>query len=290
MTPPPSQVRDGPSRTAQAVAAARSVGLRGLYDEVAPHVLSDGRQRLVRALRGTIESSPAGETVINTLTAGLAGHAALRMHAVDRAIDDGLAAGCQQLVVLGAGYDTRAWRLSALEGCRVLEVDLPATQRLKQRCLQDLAPVASVEFAPADLAEDDLATVLSDSAHDPARPTMWVWEAVAPYLPRPAVLATVDAIADRSAPGSHLAMSVARPELLGRGSISTLLSPAARGLFAGIGESLRSTFDDQDITAVLETAGFTGVTCTGHEDWARGAGRSPLSDPFAAERLVTAHR
>lgn len=281
--------RNGPSRTAQAVAAARAVGLRDLHDPLAAHVLSDGRRRLVRALRRTIETSPAGETVVNTLTAGLAGHAALRMHAVDQAVQAGLDAGCRQVVVLGAGYDTRAWRLRGLAGCHVVEVDLPDTQAVKQRCLEGLTPVTPVMFAAADLSDDTLAHALSTTGHERDRPTVWVWEAVAPYLPHDAVQATVEAIAELSAPASHLAMTVARPELLGSGPVSALLSPAARGLFAGIGEPLRSTHDDDDIRRLLTDVGFHGVRVTGHEDWAHDAGRTPLHDAFAAERLAVAH-
>ena len=289
MTPPPRR-RGGPSRTAQAVAAGRAVGLRDLHDPVAVHVLPDARARLVGALRRTIEASPSGETVVNTLTAGLAGHAAFRMHAVDAAVRGAVDATCRQVVVLGAGYDTRAWRLDELAGCHLVEVDLPATQAVKQRRLAGRTPVTPVGYAPADLAEDALDRALAPTGHDREQPTVWVWEAVTPYLPRRAVLATVDAIASLSAVGSRLACTVARPELVGRGSVSRLLSPAARGLFAGIGEPLRSTFDDDDITAVLTDAGFTGIEVTGPDDWARAAGRQPLPDAFQAERLVTAGR
>ncbi len=290
MTPPPGRRRGGPSRTAQAIAAGRAIGLRDLHDPIAHRVLSDGRRRLVHALRATIEASPTGETVVNTLTAGLAGHAALRMDAVDRATRGALEDGCRQMVVLGAGYDTRAWRLPELAGCHVVEVDLPATQAVKQRRLDGLTPVTPVVFAASDLSEDTLAHALSSTGHDRSTPTLWLWEAVAPYLPADAVRTTVAAVADLSADGSHLAMTVARPELIGSGPVSRLLSPAARGLFAGIGEPLRSTFDDDDATALLEDAGFRDVEVTGPADWARAAGRSPLTDPFAAERLVVARR
>lgn len=282
--------RGGPSRTAQAVAAGRAIGLRGLHDPYAVQVLSDGRRRLVHALRRTIEASPAGETVVNTLTAGLAGHATLRMDAIDRALHEALSAGCGQVVILGAGFDTRAWRLEALAGRHLVEVDLPAIQSLKQRRLATVTPLTPVVFAAADLAEDPLADALSTTGHDDSLPTVWIWEAVAAYLPRSAVLDTVDAIAELSAVGSHLAMTVAHPDLVGSGAISAVLSPAAKGLFAGIGEPLRSTFADADITTILQEAGFQGVRCSGPDEWARGAGRTPLPDPYAAERLVTAHR
>lgn len=286
----PAPRRGGPSRTAQAVAAGRAVGLRGLHDPFAARVLSDGRRRLVQALRRTIETSPAGETVVNTLTAGLAGHAALRMDAVDRAVREGLGAGCRQVVIVGAGYDTRAWRLDELAGCHLVEVDLPATQAVKQRRLATTTPVTPVVFAAADLAENSLTQSLAPTGHDPSLPTVWVWEAVAPYLPRAAVLDTVAAIAELSAVGSRLIMTVAHPDLIGSGPISAVLSPAAKGLFAGIGEPLRSTFEDADITTVLQEAGLQRVRCSGPADWARDAGRDPVPDPFAAERLVTARR
>src|SRR5690606_24514445 len=118
-----------------------------------------------------------------------------------------------------------------LAGCHLVEVDLPATQAVKQRRLAGPTPVTPVVHAAADLAEDHLDQVLAPTGHDRGQPTVWVWEAVAPYLPREAVLATIDAVAALSAPGSHLACSIAHPELLGRGPVSRLLSPAARGLF-----------------------------------------------------------
>lgn len=279
-----------PSRTAQAVAAGRAIGLRGLYDPYAAQVLSDGHRRLVRALRATIETSPAGETVVNTLTAGLAGHAALRMDAIDRTLQDGLSEGCRQVVIIGAGFDTRAWRLEAVSGCHLVEVDLPAIQSLKQRRLATMTPLTPVVFAAADLSHDSLTEALSTTGHDPSSPTVWVWEAVAAYLPRATVVATVDAIAELSAVGSRLAMTVAHPDLVGSGPVASVLSPAARGLFAGIGEPLRSTFADADISTVLQEAGFQRVRCSGPAQWARAAGRAPVPDPFAADRLVTAHR
>ncbi len=286
MTPTPR--RAGPSRTAQAVAAGRAVGLRGLHDPYAARVLTDGRRRLVQALRRTIETSPAGETVVNALTAGLAGHAVLRMDAIDRALGRGLSDGCRQVVVLGAGFDTRAWRLQSLSGCHFVEVDLPAIQSIKQRRLATTTPLTPVVFAAADLSETPLPEALSTTGHDPSRPTVWIWEAVAAYLPRATVLDTVDGIAELSAVGSHLAMTVAHPDLIGSGPVSSVLSPAAKGLFAGIGEPLRSTFEDADITTVLQDAGFQGVRCSGADQWARDAGRAPVPDPFAADRLVTA--
>ena len=280
-----------PSRTAAAIAAGRAIGLIGLHDPLADRFLPWPQRRVVAALRRTLATSTSSELVVNTLTGGLAGHAALRMAAVDRALADAVADGCRQVVVVGAGFDTRAWRLAAVADCRVVEVDLPAIQQVKRRRLGDVEPVAAdVAFAPADLSRDELARALAVTDHEPRHPTAWVWEAVAPYLPHADVEATVTAIARLSAAGSHLVMTVAHPDLLGSGAVADLLSPAARGLFAGIGEPLRSTYDDAQVTDLLTRHGYRDVEVSDSADWARTRGRVRGPDPWAAERLVTARR
>lgn len=280
-----------PSLTATSIAAARAVGLRDLHDPLATRFLPGPHRRLAEALRRTVQSSASAEAAVNALTAGLTGHAALRMDAIDRAVGTAIVDGCRQLVVVGAGFDTRAWRLDVLADCLVVEVDLPDVQRVKRGRLGDLTPQADeVALAPVDLARDGLADALASTPHQPSRPTAWVWEAVAPYLPRQAVEETVTAIARLSAAGSRLAMTVAHPDLVGSGAVSAVLSPAARGLFAGLGGPLRSTFDDDAITELLLAHGFRDPVVTGSDAWARGAGRSAPPDPWRAERLVRARR
>lgn len=280
-----------PSLTATSIAAARAVGLRDLHDPLAANFLPGPQRRLAEALRRAVQSSASAEAAVNALTAGLAGHAALRMDAIDRAVGSAIGDGCRQLVVVGAGFDTRAWRLEVLADCLVVEVDLADVQRIKRGRLGALAPKGdAVAFAPADLSRDQLADALASTPHEPSGPTAWIWEAVAPYLPRRAVEETVTAIARLSAAGSRLAMTVAHPDLAGSGAVSAVLSPAARGLFAGIGGPLRSTFDDDEIDELLVAHGFLDPTVTGSDAWARGAGRRAPLDPWRAERLVTARR
>ncbi len=98
------------------------------------------------------------------------------------------------------------------------------------------------------------------------------------------------AIARLSAAGSRLAMTIAHPDLLGNRGVAAMLSPAARGLFAGLGGPLRSTFDDDAIAALLVAHGFVGPVVTGSDAWARAAGLPAPPDPWRAERLVTARR
>ncbi|MFE2839720.1 class I SAM-dependent methyltransferase [Streptomyces mirabilis] len=134
------------------------------------------------------------------------------------AIDDAVRSHrTPQLVVLGAGLDSRAWRLPELADTDVWEVDHPASQQDKQERLAEagVPPVVarSVRFAPVDFATDDLGSALEAAGHDASVPTTWLWEGVVPYLTHDEVRATVRAVADRSAPGSALVLNYQGPSV-----------------------------------------------------------------------------
>jgi methyltransferase (TIGR00027 family) len=122
------------------------------------------------------------------------------------AIDEAVAAAAHgQVVILGAGLDTRPWRLAALAGATVLAVDHPASQADAGARTAGSTPVAGrLELVAVDLATDDLGGALAAAGHDRAAPTTWVWEGVVPYLTDSQVRATVAGIAALSAPGSVL--------------------------------------------------------------------------------------
>jgi methyltransferase (TIGR00027 family) len=282
-------VADGrPTRTARAVAAARAVGTGGLHDPAAGGSLPPREAAAVEALGRLVGRSRVADLATRVVTGGLTAHAVLRMHAIDRAVVEAVRAGCEQVVVVGAGFDTRAWRLDALAGTRVLEVDHPATQQLKRRRRGASEPVADLRFVAADLTEEDLAAVLLAAGHDATRPTVWVWEAVAMYLPAAAVRATLAAIGSRSAPASHLVMTFVLPELLPVAGLGRSVGPVVRRLFAGIGEPLRTTMSDDEVRRALAEVGFDARRITGVRSWSVGTGIAPRPDLFAAERLVVA--
>lgn len=111
-----------------------------------------------------------------------------------------------QVVILGAGLDTRAWRCEALRGVRVFEVDHPSTQAYKRAQVSRLgAPLAALSFVPVDFSvAGGLERALADAGHDPSQPTLWVWEGVIMYLDDTALRSTLGVIRRRSAPGSRL--------------------------------------------------------------------------------------
>lgn len=110
------------------------------------------------------------------------------------------ARGLEQLVLLGAGFDSRPVRFAAqLAGTRTFVVDMPQVLRLRTEHLASLSAPGSVVDVPIDFAVDDLgAALLAHGYHASAR-TLFLWEGVTYYLPLAAVegvLASIAALTD----------------------------------------------------------------------------------------------
>ena len=111
-----------------------------------------------------------------------------------------------QVVVLGAGFDTRAYRLNALATARVFELDHPSTQRAKRKVIDRLGISRDgVTHAPINFEDDDLLDVLTSAGIDPYSPIVFVWEGVTNYLSAEAVDDTLATIR-RLAGSPHVAL------------------------------------------------------------------------------------
>jgi len=118
---------------------------------------------------------------------GALGHLVTRTMTIDKNIGD-LASRkenrVQQLVILGAGYDTRAYRLQTLKDVVVFEIDQHFMSREKQKKCADLAPVCKeLVHLSTDFNKESVADVLSAcESFDPSKPTFFLWEGVQVYL------------------------------------------------------------------------------------------------------------
>jgi methyltransferase (TIGR00027 family) len=175
-------------------------------------------------------------------------------------IDDAVrAAGHRQVVIVGAGLDSRPWRLDALAGCVVYAVDHPATQADARERAAGLAVVAErLELVPVDLTRERLDDALARTDHAPGAPTTWVWEGVVPYLVAADVDATVAALGARSAPGSVLAVNYQAPSLaasIGR-HVAGLVSRVTGHASPLAGEPWRSAWTADAMARLLGSRGF----------------------------------
>ncbi|MCV7016881.1 SAM-dependent methyltransferase [Mycolicibacterium aichiense] len=138
-----------------------------------------------------------------------------RKRYIDDQLDAAVAKGVDAVVILGAGYDTRAYRMPALAGVPVCEVDLPAnTARKAAAVRRTFGRVPdNVTLLPVDFETDDLADVLQRNGFSAQQRTFYVWEAVTQYLTEPAVRRTLDYLSHAGS-GSGLTFTFIRADFL----------------------------------------------------------------------------
>jgi methyltransferase (TIGR00027 family) len=275
-----------PSRTAQLVAIGRAMAHVGLthipdFHDPTARVFLDAKGK--RSLADIERAMGAGKRSVRIeMARTLADTMALRTAAIDAAVRDAVAGGATQLVILGAGYDGRAWRMPALGDVTVYEVDHPTTQADKRTHLSELpATTATVRFVPVDFERDSLDDALDRAGHDRASPTCWIWEGVVMYLTREAMRATLAAVAARSAPGSSLIVNYHTS--LGRIWARLMLRLA--------GEPQISAWSQEQMAAELSSAGFVVREDSGMADWnARFAESRAKIDRALYMRIVIARK
>ncbi len=179
-------------------------------------------------------------------------HAVRTRLAEDLAVE-GIAAGRDRYVLLGAGLDSFAWRHPQAGALEVVEVDHPATQTWKRRRLAErgLQEPANLRFVPIDLAQCPPASLeLSVAA-------TLSWLGVTMYLERGAVKAVLAGIADAPA-GTTLVVNF----LLEEGDLGEpdrLVRVTSQGTVARSGEPIRSTYTRGECEEMLAGAGFASI-------------------------------
>jgi methyltransferase (TIGR00027 family) len=155
-----------------------------------------------------------------------------------------------QVLVLGAGYDSRAWRL-AHEGQPWVEVDHPATQRRKARRAHRLG-LPPVERVPADFTLETLDDILARAPLEAGAPTAIVWEGVTMYLERAVIRQVLEGLRRWAGPGSHLLLDLWAPA---RGALRAVEGAGRLGL-AVVGEPVRTAVEPVRISALLAEGGW----------------------------------
>ena len=236
-------------------------------DPIAERLLRDDELAPVRAVQTATRDDLSIRTVGVAARMSVEAVRAVAQVVVARTvvIDDAVAAAVTatsgaQAVLVGAGLDTRPWRLAALSDATVFSVDHPASQADAQDRASGLVPVARrLVFIPVDLTTSRLDTALASGGHDCAAPTIWVWEGVVPYLARSDVETTVSALAGRSAPGSVLVVNYQTPSL--EATLGRRVAILAGRLFKidpfTADEPWRSLWTPPDMAHLLANHGFT---------------------------------
>jgi methyltransferase (TIGR00027 family) len=196
--------------------------------------------------------------------AGSRGTVVVRTRYIDDVLGEALRAGVEQVVILGAGFDSRAYRIPGIEQVRVFEVDHPLTQTKKRavvvRRLGAIPP--HVTFAAIDFRRDTLNTVMTRSGHRPTAPTLFICEGVTHYLTGPAVDAMFEYVADNAPPGSRIVFTYIHRGILD----GTLRSVGADTTLATVrqsGEPYTFGFEPSELPRYLGARGLTLIEDVG---------------------------
>lgn len=137
---------------------------------------------------------------------GVQGYLVARTRYIDDYLKECLENGLEQLVILGAGYDSRAYRFDPLKQIRVFEVDHPATQKSKMTKVRQILgnEPAHVIYVPVDFTREILAERLLESGYDPRLKTLFIWEGVVYYLNSEAVDKTLKFVVNHSGKNSSI--------------------------------------------------------------------------------------
>jgi methyltransferase (TIGR00027 family) len=182
------------------------------------------------------------------------------------AVQAALSQGIGQLVILGAGLDTRPYRLPGLERVRVFEVDLPAVQNDKKKKLQkSLGRLPeNVTFIPINFDTQTLDAVFTGTTFEPSRPALFIWEGVTQYITEETVNRTL-AFVGKSAPGSSILFTYVLKSVIERRSDL----PDADHMLEVVGQYAPWIFglEPSSIPAFLQPFHLTLVADVGNADY-----------------------
>jgi methyltransferase (TIGR00027 family) len=192
----------------RAVETAERPGRRLFQDPYAISLLSG----TLKALAETARLPIVGRLVPAFLDLGwpyTRSSGVVRTRMIDDFVREAIRAGARQLVLLGAGFDSRAYRLREADGIAVFEADHPSTQRVKiKRLERRLGRLPeTVRFVAVDFEKENLERALATAGFDARKPAAVVWEGVVSYLSEPAVDGNFTVLALLLAPGSRLILT-----------------------------------------------------------------------------------
>jgi methyltransferase (TIGR00027 family) len=190
-------------------------------------------------------------------------------------------AGVEQFVVLGAGLDTRSYRLPPQTQVRCFELDTPKTQAFKREMLRRAGVDATqVKYVPVNFQVKDWFDKLVDGGFKPDRPTLFIWESVTMYLDREAVVDTLRTIAG-TASGTVVAFDYFAADLL---QSRSLFMRYARAVLNAFGEPFGTFGIDHTPPARKQVVAFLkscGLSLEEHRNFGQETGSKRAMAGFA---------
>jgi len=191
-----------------------------------------------------------------------------RTRYIDSLLEEAVRKGAGQIVILGAGYDSRAYRFHRQHpDVAFFEVDLPDTQKRKRRLVTEMLGYAPlwVHYAPIDFNRETLAQVLFRAGYKKDLKTFFLWEGVTMYVDPSGVDDTLRFIAESSAPGSTLVFDYVLHPVV-EGDYRFYGARTTTVLVAEHGEPFVFGIDEGGSASYLNRRGLALISDIGHRE------------------------
>jgi len=249
-----------PSRTAdhnalfRALEARRPAAVRIADDQLAARLLSPEFRLLAVAAR-LPSARRLLEVVIDHRWPCVRSGVVARTRLIDQVVLRELG-NVGQVLILGAGFDTRAWRLDGMHRAHVFELDHPLTQAAKQDALRRSGySAAHVSFVPVVFGTDDPGRALALAGFTPGVPTLVLWEGVTNYLDSDAVDATFRLLDGLLGVGSLVLFTYVDAGMLDGSAVFAGAATTMRAV-RRVGEPFTFGFVPAELPAYLAARGF----------------------------------
>jgi methyltransferase (TIGR00027 family) len=264
----------GPSKTAERMALVRAresqkpEGERVCYDPYAIRFISP---KILELAASNPDEIKARWEQFDHLMPGLGNSIVARVRYFDDFVKTSINEGLEQLVIFGAGYDTRAYRIEGLkQKVRVFEVDHPDTQRVKMEKVKEIFGQLPdhVVYLSVDFETEEFGQRLLDIGYNKALKTLFVMEGLIMYIPPEAVDETLSFIVESSGKGSAVLFDYLPGSVI-NGTCEVETGKNILNYVKQAGEPSQFGIKDETIELFLAQRGFSRIQNVTIEDYKR---------------------
>ena len=279
--------RKGPAKMAEGIAMIRAYESSKLeaericYDPYAIHFINPK----------ILEYAAKHRDEANTTVENNSGSIVARVRYFDDFAKKLIENGLEQLVIFGAGYDTRAYRIEELkEKVKVFEVDHPGTQSFKIEKIKEIfgSIPEHVVFVPVDFEKETFSEKLFSKGYNRSLKTLFIMEGLIMYITPKSVAETLFFIAENSGKGSAMIFDYF-PESVVDGTNKLKIAQDIRNFAIQQGEPFQFGIKDGELEEFLSTFGFSNIQNVTSEDYKKAYFHGKNENRNVCELLYFAH-
>jgi methyltransferase (TIGR00027 family) len=250
----------------RATESAKPEGERICYD---PYAVRFIRPEILAHFMDLLpEQQEANRVAYDREFPGLRNSIASRVRFFDDTVRKKVSGGIRQVVILGAGYDSRAYRIEGIRQARVFEIDRPELQDVKKATVVQIfgSLPPHVTYLPLDLATSNIFTALIGAGFNRTQRAIFVMEGLLYYLPPPRVRDLLGEIGREAEPGSSILFDYHDQSVVDGTHTSTIAQNIRRHV-AAVGESFMFGMPKEGAEVFLSEFGYRIVTNVNNRDY-----------------------